>query len=69
MNTTEATQNILDEVMELPDEKLALFFLNLFGASGLEEMAFDLIEGQLDRGQMTIETDEDIQKFINTMII
>lgn len=69
MNTTEATQNILDEVMELPDEKLALFFLNLFGASGLEEMAFGLIEGRLDSGLMTIETDKDVQKFINDMII
>jgi len=69
MDTTEATQNILDEVMELPDEKLALFFLNLFGASGLEEMAFGLIEGRLDSGLMTIETDKDVQKFINDMII
>ncbi len=68
-NSTEATHEIMDALNSLPEEKLAMFFFNLFGFEALDEMAFELIEAQIDSGRMEIRTGEDVTKFVNTMII
>lgn len=68
-DSTEATHEIMDALNSLPEEKLAMFFFNLFGFEALDEMAFELIEAQIDSGRMEIRTGEDVTKFVNTMII
>lgn len=68
-DSTETARTIMDELNSLPEEKLAMFFFNLFGFEALDEMAFDLIEAQIDAGVLSVQSDEDVAKFINTMII
>lgn len=60
----EAMDVLMSKLEELPDEKLGLFFVNLFGADGLMEMAQDIIES---RGYV-FNTEKDVQGFINSML-
>lgn len=68
-NSTEATHEIMDALNSLPEEKLAMFFFNLFGFEALDEMAFAVIEARIDAGILKIGSSEDVTKFINTFII
>ena len=60
----EAMETLMEKLEQLPDEKLGLFFVTLFGADGLLEMAQDLIES---RGE-EFETEKDVERFILNML-
>lgn len=60
----EAIEAMMEKLEELPDEKLAFFFMNLFGAEGLLEMAHDFIEA----GEYEFETEKDVDRFIVQML-
>ena len=59
----EAIEAVMEKLEELPDEKLAFFFMNLFGAEGLLEMARDFIEARY-----YFETEKDVDMFIVQML-
>ena len=59
----EAIEAVMEKLEELPDEKLAFFFMNLFGAEGLLEMARDFIEARY-----YFETEKDVDRFIAQML-
>ena len=59
----EAIEAVMEKLEELPDEKLAFFFINLFGSEGLLEMARDFIEARY-----YFETEKDVDMFIVQML-
>ena len=59
----EAIETLMEKLEELSDEKLALFFMNLFSAEGLLEMAREFIEGR----EYEFETEKDVDRFIVEM--
>lgn len=60
----EAIEAMMEKLEELPDEKLAFFFINLFGSEGLLEMARDFIEA----GEYDFKTEKDVDGFIAQML-
>lgn len=60
----EAIEVIMEKLEELPDAKLAYFFMNLFGAEGLLEMARDFIEAR-DYG---FDSESEVDEFITQML-
>lgn len=60
----EAIEAVMEKLEELPDEKLAFFFMNLFGAEGLLEMAREFIEAR----EYDFETEKDVDRFIVQML-
>lgn len=65
----EAIETVMSKLEELPDEKLGLFFVTLFGADGLLEMAQDFIEGrEYGLARMIFETEADVDRFIKEML-
>lgn len=69
MTSDVAAGMVMDLVDDLPEEKAAMFFLNLFGFEGLSEMAYEIIEGRIESGNVQIDRKDDVAKFVNTMII
>lgn len=60
----EAIEAVMERLDGLQEEKLALFFLNIFGKDGLMEMAQDIMESRA----YEFDSEKDVDDFINHMI-
>lgn len=67
-NEFEPIELIMNEIESLPDDKLAMFFLNLFSSEGLIEMAQDIIESRLSDDVYEIESAQDAKDFVKSYL-
>lgn len=66
-NEFEPIELIMNEVESLPNDKLAMLFLNLIGSDGLIEMVQEIFEGKpMLQSAIDVRSKKDAKKFVKS---